>query len=32
MRDEIDKGIFAFLELFVDDNIMSLEKLDVNIF
>ena len=31
VRDEIDKGIFAFLELFSDDSIMS-EKLDVNIF
>jgi len=32
VRDEIDKGIFAYLGLFIDDSALSLENMDVNIF
>ena len=30
-RDDIGKGVFIFLGLFVDDSLMSLEKLNVEI-
>jgi len=30
--DEIEKGVFNFLELFIDDSVMLLEKYTVEIF
>jgi hypothetical protein len=32
VTDEIKKGIFNFLELFIDDSVMLLEKYTVEIF
>lgn len=32
VRDEIEKRAFFFLGLFVDDSLISLEKLNVEIF
>jgi len=30
--DEIEYGVFVFLELFIDDGVMSLEKMNVEVF
>jgi hypothetical protein len=32
VRDKIEKETFAFLGFFIDDSVMTFEKLDVNIF